>query len=288
MLQLGLQLILAYWALRSEGVAGCEFDTANLTSYLAYALAVINLVAVIVIRCSIGFPRMLFFAVFIIDILLTLAIIAINAIKGFSNCAASKTYYHFAIIESAITIVVCIVVLVMRLGWGQRYSNSPGNLVWPPMFLPFPWTDNFKVYMLIIGIATASISVITLLANLPSLIKTSTTTRKLIHFGWIFGIIVHFLLEALAIFKYFTAGSSTEYEDVHAKNTLIVFIAVNAIDLLFWMWGMKALDYEKGDHIRDSLFVGNADYVRAAQANHLAEPTDKSVVVTTNIGTINH
>lgn len=66
-------------------------------------------------------------------------------------------------------------------------------------------------------------------------------------------------------------------------------MAVNAIDLLFWLWGMKALDYEKGDHIRDSLFVGNNDFVRATQVNHFtAEPTDKSVVVTTNIGTINH
>ena len=98
MLQLGLQLILAYWALRSEGINGCDFDTANLTSYLAYALAGINLIAVVIIRCTMGFPRALFFAVFIIDLLLALGIIAINAIKGFSSCAASKTFYHFAII----------------------------------------------------------------------------------------------------------------------------------------------------------------------------------------------
>jgi hypothetical protein len=38
--------------------------------------------------------------------------------------------------------------------------------------------------------------------------------------------------------------------DIYAKKTLFVFIGVNALDILFWIWGMKTLDYEKGDNIR--------------------------------------
>ena len=98
MLQLGCQLILAYWAIKNDGITGCDFGTPNITSYLAYALAGINLVAVIAVRCSKGFPRFLFFAVLIIDLLLAIAIITLNAIKGFGNCAATKTFYHFSII----------------------------------------------------------------------------------------------------------------------------------------------------------------------------------------------
>lgn len=287
MLQLGCQLILAYWALRNDGIQGCQFSIPGITSYIAYALAIINLIAVIAIRCSAGFPRCLFFAVFTIDLLAAIAIIAINAVKGFGNCAASKTFYHFSIIESGITIFVCFVVLFMRLAWSQRYSNSPGNLVWPAMFLPFYWTDNFRIYMQIIGIVTAIISVVTFLVNLSTLLKTSTSTRKIVTFGWIFGLILLFLLQALAAYKYLAAGNSlTDYEDVHAKKTLAVFIAVNAIDILFWLWGMKTLDYQKGDHVRDSLFFGKDDFTRTSNINNL-QPVDKSIVVPTNIGTIN-
>lgn len=97
--------------------------------------------------------------------------------------------------------------------------------------------------MQIIGIVTAVISVITFVASLPSLLSTSTSTRKFITFAWIFGIIVLLGLEGLAIFKYVTSGTLSSYDDIYAKKTLAVFIGVTAFDILFWIWGMKTLDY---------------------------------------------
>jgi hypothetical protein len=138
----------------------------------------------------------------------------------------------------------------MRLVWGQRYSNSPGNLVWAGMFLPFQWSLSFEVFMLIIGIGAAVVSIVTFLFNLSTLIKTSTSTRKMLSCGWIFGLVILVALEGLAIYKYLVSNNLTEYADIHAKKTLAVFILVNGLDILFWLWGMKTLDYEKGDQIR--------------------------------------
>lgn len=98
MFQLGCQLIIAYWALKSDGVSACDFNIPNITSYIAYGLAAFNLVSLIAIRCSDGFPRCLFFVVFILDVLAALAIIIINAVNGYKGCASDKIFYQFSII----------------------------------------------------------------------------------------------------------------------------------------------------------------------------------------------
>lgn len=92
-------------------------------------------------------------------------------------------------------------------------------------------------------------------------------------------------LEGLAIYMYIAAGAVTEYKDVHAKRTLGVFILVNALDILFWLWGMKTLDHEKGDQVRDDLFSQGKDY--EVQRSRLMN--EQSIIVsrnTQNIGTI--
>jgi len=52
MFQLGCQIILAYCALYLDGVTGCEFGTATLSSYIAYGLAGLNIISVIAVRSS--------------------------------------------------------------------------------------------------------------------------------------------------------------------------------------------------------------------------------------------
>ena len=137
MFQLACQIIIAYWALKICGIVGCDFGTSDITSYVGYALAGINLISVLVIRCSSKFPRCFFFTVFGLDLVLALGVIALNIIKGYSSCAASKVSYYFSIIEPAIAVIVCFVIFATRLAWGQRYTNSPGNIVWTVLFLGF-------------------------------------------------------------------------------------------------------------------------------------------------------
>lgn len=37
------------------------------------------------------------------------------------------------------------------------------------------------------------------------------------------------------------------------KGLLEIFILINLIDLIFWLYGFQTLDYENGDSIRDNL-----------------------------------
>jgi len=247
MLQLSLQLISGYWASRHQGVGACEYSVPALTSYVAYGLAGLNLVALFSIRCSKKFPKILFFIIFILDFLIALAIIALQFFKGISGCATTKVYQEFSLIEALATIIICILILAARLAYGQRYTNAPGNIVFPLMFLVYNWGPNFRIIMLIIGIGTAFVCALSFLLHLFTCVKTSTSNIKALTTGWIISIIVLVGLEILAIVKYLTAGEITDFADVQAKKTLAIFIAVNAVDILFWLWGMKTLDYEKGD-----------------------------------------
>lgn len=281
MLQLSLQLISGYWASKHEFAPGCDYTIPNIISYVAYVLAALNFVAVIVTRCAKKFPRALFFVVFAIDFLIALAIIIVLAIKSNYNCAAAKIYQQFSLIEAAIAIVVSFVILITRLAWGQRYTNAPGNIAWPILFLAYQWSESFKAIMLIIGIGTAIVSFITLVIHLSTFIKTSTSTRKLLTADWIIGIVILLILETLAIIRYLNAGGVSDFLDVQAKRLLGIFILVNVVDILFWLWGLKTLDYEKGDQVRDNLFSGKDDFHSTRVVN------DQSVIVSHNIGTIN-
>lgn len=170
----------------------------------------------------------------------------------------------------------------MRLAWGQRYTNAPGNVAWPILFLMYQWGSRFNIFMLIIGIGTAFVSVMTLLVHLFTFFKTSTSTIRALKIGWGIGLAILIALEILAIIIYVTAQGLTNFVDVHAKRTLGIFIIVNALDILFWLWGMKTLDYEKGDEVRDNLFTGKDQNYRSSRIVN-----DQSVLVTHNIGTIN-
>jgi hypothetical protein len=101
----------------------------------------------------------------------------------------------------------------MRLAWEQRYTNSPGNLVWAPLFLIHPWSDKFKAVMFVIGILAAIVSVLTLLSNCVTLAKTSTSTRKLLMGAWGIGILILIGLEVLAVIFYLTSGNPEIYND---------------------------------------------------------------------------
>lgn len=92
MFQLGLQLILAYWVSQHEGISGCDYNLPNIISYIAYALAGLNLIALIAVRCAKKFPRILFFLVFLGDFLIVVAIIILLIIKGIAQCAAAKVF----------------------------------------------------------------------------------------------------------------------------------------------------------------------------------------------------
>jgi hypothetical protein len=84
MFQLGLQLILGYWASRFNNLSGCSYSTSDIISYVAYALTTLNLIALLINQCSSKFSRGLFFTVYLLDIVIAIGIIAMQAIVGHS------------------------------------------------------------------------------------------------------------------------------------------------------------------------------------------------------------
>jgi hypothetical protein len=63
--------------------------------------------------------------------------------------------------------------------------------------------------MLIIGIGTAFICILTLLLHLSTFIKTSTFTNKMITMSWAIGIFLLLVFEVIALIAYFTTGNPT-------------------------------------------------------------------------------
>jgi len=105
----------------------------------------------IVTRCTQHFPRIFFFVCFILNIILA-AIILILGIVGlaeYNSCANNRVLHRFVIIEGIVSIVLAFMVILLPFHWVQRYSNTPGNLVWVLLFFGFRWTSQFKIPMFI-------------------------------------------------------------------------------------------------------------------------------------------
>lgn len=151
-------------------------------------------------------------------------------------------------------------ILCCELGWSQRYSNSPGNLVWVILLIK-SWPGIYKLPLYIIGILYAFISFMALMINLMTCNGLTSKNSKILKIWWIVAILLMIGAEVYAIIVYFVqAGQPQDLYENEAKKYLAVFILVNFIDILFWLFGLKTLSHEKGDQARDDIFTG-ADHI---------------------------
>lgn len=51
-----------------------------------------------------------------------------------------------------------------------------------------------------------------------------------------------------------------DFFSIIANKSLLTFIFVNILDLVFWLWGFMTLEYENGDKIRDELMRGAGEF----------------------------
>ena len=220
-------------------------------------MILLNLIALLVIRCSNKFPRCCCFSIFLIDLILCAALIAQYFIVKSNNsnlCAPNKAFSEFTSLTSVINAILSFVILIAPLGWAQRYTNSPGNLAWVPIMLGYAWSGKLSPVMLIIGIVQALISGLSFIVNLITCSGPSTTTKKLLVGSWILCILLMIGCEVYAVLTYLGVGKLSEYKDILGKKFLAIFIAVNIWDLFFWLWGLKTLSYENGDPVRGQIF----------------------------------
>lgn len=88
-------------------------------------------------------------------------------------------------------IVIGGIVLFGPLDMVVRWSNAPGNLVWPFLFFGLNWNPGFKAPYIIVGVINLLISIITFSLNLSTFNSGLTLMKsKVIRYGWIGAIVL--------------------------------------------------------------------------------------------------
>lgn len=114
--------------------------------------------------------------------------------------------------------------------------------------------------MIIIGIGMISISVSTFLfllflmvcAKSCSKVRYCCSLKRQEIVFCIFSIVCLLGLEVMAIIGYNKIDEVISYVDIQAKKTLQIFIVVNILDILFWIYGCYyAFSLDNGDVVRN-------------------------------------
>ena len=153
-----------------------------------------------------------------------------------------------------VIVVINAMILFGPFFWVQRYSNSPGNIVWIFMFFLFSWNPSYSTLMIVIGIITILVSGITLVINIIAGITGITSSiKKAVTFCWATGMILMLINEVIAIATYIQNSKYSSYKDMEAKKVLLLFVILNIVELVFWGFGLYTLKGENGDMVRDSM-----------------------------------
>jgi len=82
-------------------------------------------------------------------------------------------------------IIVSVMTLFGPFDWALRYTNAPGNLVWPFLFFQ-QWTNDFQGAYITVGLFTLLITIVTFIVNALPLSNGLTVMKKnIIHYEWI-------------------------------------------------------------------------------------------------------
>jgi hypothetical protein len=136
-----------------------------------------------------------------------------------------------------------LLILFTSFYWIQRYSNSPGNLAWLFLFFGFDWKPELSGNMTTIGIICLLVSLITLIVNGFAAWKGITeTVKKVVVACWTICLLLMLVNEIVAIVAYFS-NSWESYNDVVGKKLILTFLALNMVELAFWVYGLLTIKY---------------------------------------------
>lgn len=190
-LQLGLQLMIAQFISKISNT-DCSTTMITIGLPISYILIGINLLAIIIIRWKQMFNRRVFFALYAANIILTgvVMVVGLGAIGEPNSCANNTVMHRFVGFESLITIIVSIMTLFGPFDWALRYTNAPGNLVWPFLFFQ-QWTNYFQGGYITVAVLTLLITIATFVVNILPLTGGLTVgKKKIIHFEWIGSLVI--------------------------------------------------------------------------------------------------
>lgn len=155
----------------------------------------LSIIGLITLKCSTKHPKVGFIVLFVLSLAAVGGVVGLTMKEmiGGDECAVSGVFYHYYLGAIAIFLIIVLMILLLPLLWVQRYSNSPGNIIWAIFLLkvvvqwgtPFHWT--------ILAIAGAILiqSLFTLVINIVAGCKGVTTTVKSwVKCAWIFDLIL--------------------------------------------------------------------------------------------------
>jgi hypothetical protein len=214
-----------------------------------------NIVGVLINRCRTDFSKSPFY-IFFSGSLILAGIILVVAFAGYGGsnvCANGKLFYRFAVVETIFIVVMTLLILFADFYLIQRYSNSPGNLTWLFLFFGFDWKPELKGNMTTIGVICLIVSVITLIANgIAAWRGITETIKKMVVGCWTVCLLLMLINEIVAIVAYFS-NSWESYNDVVGKKLVLTFLALNVVEIGFWVYGLLTIKYENGDPVRIGL-----------------------------------
>lgn len=117
--------------------------------------------------------------------------------------------------------LIILLVFILPLLWIQRYTNSPGNLVWPGLFLLFAYKSEgeLSTLLLLISASTLLISLFTFIINIFAGFKGITTTVKsIVKVFWFVDLLLIISNEALAVKAYMDSKNSGYFNQDFTSN----------------------------------------------------------------------
>lgn len=190
--QLGLELMIAQFVSKIAN-EDCSQTLVTIGLPISYILLGINLVAILLLRCRQVFNQKAFYVLCAVNVILAgvVMIVGFGGIGETNSCANNKVVHRYAGFQTLITIVVSVMTLFGEFDWSLRYTNAPGNLVWPFLFLAYDWTPAFKGSYITVGVITLLISLATFIVNLLPLRGGLTSGKKnIIHYEWLAALIL--------------------------------------------------------------------------------------------------
>lgn len=173
---------------------------------------------------------------------------------GQSNgCVNHKILHRFMGFSSLMTIIISLATYFVRYDFAIRYTNGPGNFTFVYLFFSFGWTKNYVIYYFSVGTIYLLMTITMLTTNSVHVVTGLTVKMKrVIFFAWIASLIAMLAAQTIICVAYFTLEQGDSFADAIAKKLAQIFLAVNPLDALFWIFGFFGLKIKNLENIYEN------------------------------------
>jgi len=96
-----------------------------------------------------------------------------------------------------------------------------------------------------IGFLSLVVTLLSITANGVAAVKgINSCVKKTIVIFWAISLLLMLTNEIIAIVAFFKGGSTADYSDMIDKKLLQIFMAVNIIEFVLWIFGLLTLKYQ--------------------------------------------